>query len=417
MKTQMRIVLSIITIIFWLSADVVFNTAQGPIQGKAAVQQLNGGDAEYTAARAAATTNMIPMMITIIALLVLAALWFTPFVRAVRTKQSNQGGDTMNRSTMILLASLIALSSAACGPAKLEKIEEIGPSETAFLIQLEGDTLNGQDTFKSIEFLEKQKVAVKRISLPQRKIDTGRAPWAYKYIPTATVIKVDRKPVTREWVKGDKQDMLIYVESKDSIGFGVGVSLTASIPEDMASTFLYNYSGKPLSAVLDENVRGFVQTVLSREFGERPLSRGRDEKREIFEVTLRETKEIFKGKGFSIDYLGLSEGLTYENPKIQEAIDAVFQAERDVQRATQEKLAQDERNKMNVGKAEAERLAAQEFAKAKDAAVAKMELDISMVNAQAKLKAADKWNGQVPANILPQGSDLLFGLDKPSGKN
>ncbi len=62
----------------------------------------------------------------------------------------------------------------------------------------------------------------------------------------------------------------------------------------------------------------------------------------------------------------------------------------------------------------AARQAAEEFAKAKEAQTAKVDLDIRMVYAeaarlqsQASVEAAKKFNGQLPA-----GSQLLFGLDQ-----
>ncbi len=57
------------------------------------------------------------------------------------------------------------------------------------------------------------------------------------------------------------------------------------------------------------------------------------------------------------------------------------------------------------------RTAAEEFAKAQEAAIKSTQLDIEMIKAKAMFEAAKKWNGSVPASILPQGSQLLFGLD------
>ncbi len=311
---------------------------------------------------------------------------------------------------------VFALTSVACiGPAKVEQIVEIKPNETAFMIKLEGDAKQDQDSFQSVAFLNEHKVATKRVSLPQRQISTGRMWYDYKYIPTAIIITVDRQPVTREWVMSPNgtstKDQAIHVESKDSVGFGVGVNATGSIPEELASTFLYHYAGKTLEEVMDGNVRGFLQTVLSREFGTRNLSEGRGEKKEIFDTAFKETREYFLKKGISIDYLGSSEGLTYDNKEIQASIDAVFTAERDVEQAKQEKLAQAERNMLLVAKAEAQRRASQEFAMAQSAGVAKTQLEIDMTRANAQLEAAKKWDGKLPANIMPAGSSMLFGLD------
>ena len=123
--------------------------------------------------------------------------------------------------------------------------------------------------------------------------------WAYKWIPTAQIIKVDRKPVTREWTKAEgtgtsNSNEAIHVESMDSIGFSLGVNMTTSIPEPWASRFLYNFSGKTLQQVTDQNIRGFVQAVLSREFGSKTLEEGRGDKKEIFEACFEEARELFE---------------------------------------------------------------------------------------------------------------------------
>jgi len=68
------------------------------------------------------------------------------------------------------------------------------------------------------------------------------------------------------------KDQAIAVESLESIGFSAGATITVSIKEEDAPTFLYYYFGKKLDDVVDQNVRSFVQMVLSREFGNRNLS-------------------------------------------------------------------------------------------------------------------------------------------------
>ncbi len=403
---KLRLLLSAFIIAARLGFGFVYAATQGPIEGHVAIAQLNGGDAEYAAARAV-SQGLAVRVANGVTIGTLVVLWLSLLL----TKRKETAG------VGVLL--FIASTQIGCvGPLQVEKIEEIGPSETAFLVQLEGDT-NSQDIFKSVEFLEKNKVGTKRVSIPTRKHVLGRTPGNFEWIPSATLIKVDRKPITREWTKAtgtgtSAADQAVHVESKDSIGFAIGVNITTSIPEDSAATFLYHYAGKSLAEVTDQNIRGFVQAQLSREFGTRDLAEGRAAKKEIMDITFPATQTYFKERGISVDYVGFSEGLTYDDKEIQAAINRNFTAEMDVTAAKQEALAQEERNKKIVSQAEADRIASQEFAKAQEAAIAKVRLEIEKTRAEAQKIAAEKWNGAMPANILPEGSNILFGMGAPS---
>lgn len=321
--------------------------------------------------------------------------------------------------TKVLCTGAVLVALVGCrGPYKVEKFEEIGPNETAFVIPLEGETKEGQAQLQSVEFLESKRVVSKRISIPQRQHDLGRGPGNFEWIATVRVIKVDRSPVTREWTRGSSsgtssRDEAVAVESKDSINFRAGANITCSIREEDTAKFLYYFAGKPLSEVIDTNVRGLVQTVLAREFGQRDLRQCMEEKIDAFTLCLEETRKIFAEKGLSVDYLGSSEGLLYDEKKIQDAINARFVAENDIEVAKQEKLAQDQRNTLLIEKAKAERLAAEEIAKAQEAMTLKVTLEVQRTLAEAQKIAAERWNGNVPTTILPQGSNLLFGLDAP----
>jgi hypothetical protein len=128
-------------------------------------------------------------------------------------------------------------------------------------------------------------------------------------------------------------------------------------------------------------------------------------------------RPYFKEYGITITNIGHAEGLIYDDPVIQTAINNNNVAEMDVKKAEQEYLAQKKRNETLVEKATAERKAAEEFAKAQDAQVAKIRLEIERTKAEALLTAAGKWQGQMPNSVLPQGSNLLFGLDSsPANK-
>jgi hypothetical protein len=309
----------------------------------------------------------------------------------------------MKTITAVCLLPLTAMLLTGC---TRPEVIEIKPNETAFLIQMDGNSKN-QKAFMSEEYLSDNKVASKRVVIPYVTVPGGG--FTQKVL-AAKLITVDRRPVTREWTHSEKtgtsaSNQAISVESRESIDFTVGVVMTASIPEHTAAKFLYHYAGTPLSSVADTNIRGFVQAALSREFGSRELETARKEKAAIFTKVYAETREAFLVKGISIDNLGYSEGMTYADPAIQKSINETFEAQMAVQKAEQK-----------VREAYQLRLAAEEFVKAKEASIAKIDLDIRQLQAQAQMESVRKWDGHLPNNIVPQGSGLLFGLDKAVAK-
>ena len=233
----------------------------------------------------------------------------------------------------ILLVLSIAILTFSCKPYQKDVYEEIAPNETAFVIPLEKDTKAEQSKLKSEEYLESNKIAAKRIYVPTQWHKTGRFPSSGKYIASVRVIKVDRAPVTREWTaangtgsSGNKKED-IEVESKESIGFGIGITATASIPEEWASRFLYNYNGRTLAQVMDNDVRAFIQNILTSEFGSRDLAECQSERKDVFIKMRKETTEYFETMGVKLLNLGAAGGFEYLDERIQISINEKFASE------------------------------------------------------------------------------------------
>lgn len=358
--------------------------------------------------------------------------------------------------TVALLLIGVVATAVGCGPVRLEKFEEIGPSETAFVVPLEGET-GSQGKFDSVEYLEKRKVATKRISLSLRERSTGRAWWDYEWIPTVRVIKVDRAQVAREWTgdekKGDRDEYhAFHVESLDSIGFSVGGTAMAHIEEEDAAKHLYHFGGRQLREVMDTVVRPWFLGQLSQHFSSISLTDCIATKTQIFKDVESDGKKYWAERGITLDTFAMSEGIQYDNDAVQKTLDDKFiaendlkvqknlnlaqaeknlieiskgkatadaaaaglkaKAENDLAIAEAERKAQTVRNSMVVDKATAEAEAAKLFEAAASGVRLRTELDVMKINAEAMKTAAEKWGGQLPANIMPQGSQLLFGLDK-----
>jgi enoyl-[acyl-carrier-protein] reductase (NADH) len=317
--------------------------------------------------------------------------------------------------TKIIAITLTASIFTSCKPVRVDPIKEIEPNETAFVVPLEIDT-SSQEKFESIEFLTQQQVAAKRIIIPQRERKVGRMPWSIEWIPIVRVLTVDRTPVTRNWIYDPKEydniglsQKTFGVESKDSIGFSVGVNVSAYIDERDTATYLYYYRGGDLANVMDQNVREKVHTVLSQEFASRTLQECKVQKAEIRDALVKQVAEHFLKYGITITSIGLAEGLFFEQEEIQQAINDAYVAEMEVEREKQKTKAQEEINKRLLSLAQGEKAQALEFAAAAEERKKLVDIEIDKMRAEAFLEIAKKWDGKVP-HYLGGGENFLLNL-------
>ena len=316
-----------------------------------------------------------------------------------------------------MMALLMVIPLASCmKPVRVDPIESVEPNETAFVVPLEMGT-EDQQKFESVEFLQEQQVAAKRIIIPQRERQTGRFGWQIEWIPTVRVLKVDRTPVTRNWIYNPKEydkvtisNKTFGVESKDSIGFAVGVNASAYIDEKDTATYLYYYRGGDLANVMDQNVREKVHTVLSEEFGDRTLEECKSDKSDIRDALNVKVADHFKKFGITITSIGLAEGLWFEQNEIQEAINAAYVAEMNVKQEAQKTAAQMEINKRLLATAQGEKAQAIEFAAAAEERKKLVDLEIQMIKANALADAVKKWDGKTPTMITGDATNLLMQL-------
>ena len=104
---------------------------------------------------------------------------------------------------LVLMVTLMIPCLCACGRKPYDKPEfvTIEASQTAFLIPLVGDS-GAQGVFESEALLLEAKVATKEIQIPHRWVQTGRKTYMGEWRPSATLIVVERKPVSRSWESG-----------------------------------------------------------------------------------------------------------------------------------------------------------------------------------------------------------------------
>lgn len=315
----------------------------------------------------------------------------------------------MKKFIVMLLAIVMTctLFTGCIKPYDKPEFVTIEASQTAFLIPLVGDTTE-QAAFSSEELLAEHKVATKEIQIPHRWVQTGRKNWTGEYRPSATLIIVERKPVSRSWESGDSAatsaNKAIFAETSDGIGVYVGMNCSAQIEETDAAKFLYRYNNTPLETVIDTDIKKMVEDEFNMEVSKYTSTDLLNHKVDIMEAVKANVTAYFKEFGITITVLGLKEGISYENPDIQEAIDAKFASE-------QELVIQQNKNEANLAKAEAEAKAIILTAEAQ--AEANRILSESLTDKILRQMYYEKWDGKLPEVL--GGDDTSVIVDVTGG--
>lgn len=289
----------------------------------------------------------------------------------------------------LVLVMVCCLFTGCRKPYDKPEFVTIEASQTAFLIPLVGDTTT-QSAFESEELLLEAKVATKEIQIPHRWVQTGRKHWMGDWKPSATLIVVERKPVSRSWESGDSTSAstkAIFGETSDQIGIYVGMNCTAMIDEKDAAKFLYRYNSTPLETVIDTDIKKLVEDRFNIETAKYTSTELGAAKGQIMEAVKDFVVPYFKDYGITITVLGMKEGVSYENSSIQKAIDEKFASE-------QELVIQQNKNEANIAKAEAEAQAMIMLAEAE--AAANDLLSKSLTQALLEKMYYEKWDGKLP---------------------
>ena len=292
-------------------------------------------------------------------------------------------------------------------PYDVPEFITIEPSQTAFLIPLIGDSSN-QASFESEELLLQAKVATKEIQIPHRWVQTGRRHWRGEYRASATLIVVERKPVSRSWESGDSTassaNKAVFGETADAIGIYVGMNCTAMIEEKDAAKFLYRYNNTPLETIIDTDIKKMVEDEFNRATSQFKSTELHTNKSVIVETVKTNVTNYFKEYGITITVLGIKEGFSFENPEIQEALDAKFASEQDL-------VIQQNKNEAELAKAEAEAEARLISARAEAEALriaaeaeaeANAKITASLTDEILKKMYYDVWDGKLPTVVGSQ---------------
>lgn len=302
---------------------------------------------------------------------------------------------------LVFMLIVICGSFASCKPYDKPEFITIEPSQTAFLVPLVGDS-SDQASFESEEMLLEAKVATKEIQIPHRWVQTGRSSWTGEYRASATLIIVERKPVSRSWESGDSaaasSNKAIFGETSDGIGIYVGMNCTAMIEEVDAAKFLYRYNNTPLETIIDSDIKKMVEDEFNMQTSKYTSTDLLNHKAEIMDTVKSNVTSYFKDYGITITVLGLKEGISYENPAIQTAIDEKFASE-------QKLVIQQNENEANIAKAEAE--AEAKIIAAEAEAKANRIIIESITQELLDKIIAEGWNGELPLVVGGNGQYIL----------
>ena len=291
---------------------------------------------------------------------------------------------------LLVLITTCTMFTGCRKPYDKPEFVTIEASQTAFLIPLVGDTTT-QSAFESEELLAEAKVATKEIQIPHRWVQTGRRHWMGDWKPSATLIVVERKPVSRSWESGDSaaasSNRAIFGETADQIGIYVGMNCTAMIEEKDAAKFLYRYNNTPLEIVIDTDIKKLVEDRFNVETTKYTSTELGAAKGNIMEAVKNYVVPYFKEYGITITVLGMKEGVSYENDEIQKAIDAKFASE-------QELVIQQNKNEAAIAKAEADAKA--KIMDAEAQAKANALLTESLTPELLEKMYCEKWDGKLP---------------------
>ena len=395
-------------------------------QAQAGVHQLSNDPVLVGWSLWFAQHNLVGSLLVFVGLLVLALIWIPWLLRA---RMARLG------STSLLACFLLSLILSACAPYKGTTVVQIQTNQTAFMLPAQGDATD-QAKFGSIDFLRSHKVASKVVEITYRQHQIGRTYVEVDFVPNELLFLVDRTPVNRQYTfakdsgTADK-NQAVALESKESIGFHHGITISAVIEEADTPTFLYYYGGSGkqeglptgvtasvgLDQVVDEFVYTWVSQQLYAEFKNRTLAEGQNDAAQIFQNVEVRAKENFTQYGITIISLGGIEGLIYDNDEVQKAIDSKFNV---ASQATAQAIT----NTKDIEQAGAQATITVREAAAQSEALQMTGEKLAQYPGIVNKTLADKSTGQVPSVLVMQSTDnntttlpFPFWFYYPDGKN
>ena len=368
-----RGIASAIAILAYSWANVLLNPVATVVSGQIAAHQFDNSALSYT--QSAYGMRFFGGLVIPAAglLVVLLAIWWK-YLRA--------GWARLFPAAVVVVCLLLTGTDARAYYDKTDYTEAyfILPNESAFFIPDVGATRDTQAKFGSMEYLEANKIAAKRFTIPHAKFSGSGSLWSDFYVPSGRLIVVDRTPYNREWVAArdrgtSARNESFPCQSQEGLNITAEVAIATSVTEENAARFLYwfgvkppqgdrtnpaviftsVYYGKNLAEVMDSVGRGKVQALVCHEIGARSFDAVNKDVNIIMDTVEKNASAFFAAKGITLDYIGWAGTLTFDKD-VQQAIN---------DRYTTEKIAP----------------------------------VLSTLQTKALLDATTKWNGELPHTV------------------
>mgnify|MGYP003335040631 CR=1 FL=1 len=342
-----RIVLSLFALGAYGVSRNIFNPVNTLVTATVAGNQLTNSNPAYLETQAVfGISNMMDMGMTFALILVLIALWFKPIKTWV-----------MAAATAILAVMLMTTTPdrAFAYADTTDKTEAytILPNQTAFWVPDVGANKDSQAQFESEEYYNERKIAAKRFVIPHAKLGNSGGYWGWDfYVPTGRLYIVDRSPYSREWVKSktrgtSSRDESFPCQSKEGVNITAGVSISASVSEQDASKFLYNfgvippkgdptdpkviftsvYYGRSLWDVMDDVGRKKIQTMVCNEIGRRTFDQANADYIPMMDDISKSSIAWFKTLGITVNFIGWADTFEFDK-EIQDTVNRRYEADK-----------------------------------------------------------------------------------------
>lgn len=327
---------------YWLINSVI-NPVSTIASGVLAGKQFDNSNVSYVESSVGISWLSGANVPCVILLAVLAFIWWG-FFKKLGTKTT---------VGTLLLTMLMSSTNAYAYYSKEDYSEAyfILPNESAFFIPDVGANKDSQVKFGSADYLEANKIAAKRFTVPHNKF-SGSGLWSDFFVPTGRLIIVDRTPYNREWVapsdRGTSQRNESFpCQSSDGINITAEVGIAASVTEENASKFLYFFGVKPpkgdradpnvvftsvyygrnLAEVMDSVGRGKIQALVCHEIGSRTFDKANTDINAIMDAVEKNTSAFLLSRGITLDYIGWAGTFSFDKD-VQQAVNDLYTAEK-----------------------------------------------------------------------------------------